>query len=130
LLARDLARLAADAHRGVCEESLGVRARRAALLSRKPRRLGGERLREQVVHHASSLSWDRVARSPCRPTGRPRTGGRSRGISSWSGALESSGPLVTTRRPRLQRPGSMLPVRHFDSWIETLGSATNEISSL
>ena len=41
----------------------------------------------------------------------------------------SRGPLVTTRRVRPRRPGWMLPVRTLLSWIDTLGSATNEMSS-
>src|SRR6185295_12565631 len=42
---------------------------------------------------------------------------------------QTSFPLVTTRRPSDLRPGAIVAVSAFDSWIETFGSATNETSS-
>jgi hypothetical protein len=48
-------------------------------------------------------------------------------MSSALGATR--GPEVASRRWRLRRPASIVPVRALDSWIETFGSATNDMSS-
>src|SRR5690348_16982726 len=101
LLARNFARLAADAQRRIGEESLDG-------------------------HQFPSLVSE--ALNPCAASGFPRTGGRSRS-SARSSTAGTSAPLVTTRRFRLLRPASIVAVNAFDSWMDTLGSAINPISS-
>src|SRR5438874_2022990 len=91
LLAGHFAGLAADAERGVGEESF----------------------------HSFSGSCC----SGCCLKGRSPT--MSRGIEISGSSLKP-----VSRRLRRRRPGRISPVRAFDSWICTFGSATNEISSL
>src|SRR3954447_7975819 len=75
-------------------------------------------VKNPVATYVSSPRVWRDVTTPCFPGILRRAGGRSRhaGVAG-----------VRTGAKCFLRPGSMLPVNAFDSWIETLGSPTNEI---
>src|SRR5690242_9788346 len=98
----------------------------AGFASDAKRRIRKETFPAAQVTFLSLLS---DALNPCFDSGLCRASGKSR--SSILGAfLSRNHPEVTCRRPLLFRPGSIVPVNAFDSWMETFGSATNPIKSL